>query len=361
MNGFTEKKNRHFLWINCAKFLAILGVVVDHCKGILYQGETLQYISFFSVTVFFFLSGMTSYYSLKGRKAGESLPNWTGRRLVRILVPYLAAVAVYQYMKSGYTFSLSAFVIWALHFNMEGSFYFVLIYIQLLVAAPALFLLVGACRQGKFTWLWRAVYLFLLWKLSVACVEHTTALETYGGGNYLLGGTFLFAFGAGMVAADVHFSFKRILSAAAGLGVSAVACGASLAFMLKDRFAWDAAFFDYRIKVNPPGYTLLLYSAAVVCVIFCLVSFLEMTGFRPVRRFLHGMGWLGKYTLYVFLYHTLILDMLLPKLPLVGEAPGVVKTAVYLAGMFGLPILAKQLYDWAKGSLLIKAAQKSTN
>ncbi len=48
----TEKKS--VVWIDCAKFLAILAVLIDHGKGILYEGETIQYISFFSVSVFFF-------------------------------------------------------------------------------------------------------------------------------------------------------------------------------------------------------------------------------------------------------------------------------------------------------------------
>ena len=55
---------RNVVWIDCAKFLAILGVLVDHGKGILYEGESIQYLSFFSVSAFFFLSGMTSWYSL---------------------------------------------------------------------------------------------------------------------------------------------------------------------------------------------------------------------------------------------------------------------------------------------------------
>ena len=47
------KTRKNVMWIDCAKFLAILGVLADHGKGILYEGETIQYISFFSVSVFF--------------------------------------------------------------------------------------------------------------------------------------------------------------------------------------------------------------------------------------------------------------------------------------------------------------------
>ena len=90
----TEKKS--VVWIDCAKFLAILAVLIDHGKGILYEGETTQYISFFSVSVFFFLSGMTTWYSLGRKKAEETFVRWTARRLWRIIAPYLVAVGVSQ-------------------------------------------------------------------------------------------------------------------------------------------------------------------------------------------------------------------------------------------------------------------------
>lgn len=50
-------KKQQIGWINCAKFFAILAVVIDHVKGILYEDEAVQYIFFYSVTVFLFLAG----------------------------------------------------------------------------------------------------------------------------------------------------------------------------------------------------------------------------------------------------------------------------------------------------------------
>ena len=129
-------KKQQIGWINCAKFFAILAVVIDHVKGILYEDEAVQYIFFYSVTVFLFLAGMTAYYSLQNRKPEESPGRWVVRRIGRILVPYLAAVAVYQYVRTGFQLNLGAFVLWAVNFNLEGQFYYVLIYIQLIAAAP---------------------------------------------------------------------------------------------------------------------------------------------------------------------------------------------------------------------------------
>ena len=161
-----QGKKQQIGWINCAKFFAILAVLVDHVKGILYEDETIQYIFFYSVTVFIFLAGMTAYYSLQNRKAEETGGKWVLRRLGRILVPYLAAVAVYQFARTGFQLNLGAYVLWALNFNLEGQFYYVLIYLQLIAIAPVLYLFVMNCRRGKASFLFRIVFLVLAWMAS---------------------------------------------------------------------------------------------------------------------------------------------------------------------------------------------------
>ncbi len=343
-------ESRNTVWIDCAKLLAILGVLIDHCKGILYEGETVQYLSFFSVSVFFFLSGMTSYYSLERRGKGEGLARWTGRRLVRILVPYCVAVAVCQYVRSG-TLDLGAFVRWTVNFNLEGQFYFVLIYLQFILAGPILYLVVAACRRGKPRFLTRGIFLVAAWECSLFCIHHTFALETYGGGNYLLGGTYFFLFVMGMIAADMRIAFTRSKQAAGALLLAAVLYCISMAWMLKDRFAWDESVFGWVLRVNPPGPTLILYALAVLFLVFSACSLACLMQNRWLNRLLAAASWLGRRTLYIFLYHMLILDCLLPRLPFAREM-GPVKTAVYMAAMVGLPVAGKEACDRIKAGLL---------
>ncbi len=348
----TEKRN--IVWIDCAKFLAIAAVVTDHSKGILYEGEALQYAAFFSVSAFLFLSGMTCYFSLERRKEEETLPRWTGRRLWRILAPYLAAVAVYQYVKSGFQFSLAHFFIWAVHFNVEGSFYFVLIYLQLILAAPIVYRLTLFCRRGRWSFLWRGVYLAAAWCFSLACMKHTFALETYGGGNYLFGGTYLFLFVMGMIAADMRIRLYSLKSAVPASIASIVVYGGVLAFLLKDRLAFDESLFGWALRVNPPGITMIGYTLAFLFLIFSLCSLGALLNHPAVNGALRVLSWLGRYTLYIYLYHTIILDYLLPRLTFLSE-PSFLKTAVYLAGMIGLPVAGKVLYNLAREAVRKKA------
>lgn len=345
-------------WINCAKFFAILAVLVDHVKGILYEDETIQYIFFYSVTVFIFLAGMTAYYSLQNRKKEETGGKWVLRRLGRILVPYLAAVAVYQYARAGFQLNLGAYVLWAVNFNLEGQFYYVLIYLQLIAVAPVVYLLVMNCRRGKASFLFRILFLALAWLVSMFLMKHSFALETYGGGKYLLGGTYFFVFAAGMLAADLHISFREKRTAGiASLGAGVI-LAASLGFLLRDRFAWDESMFGWLLRVNPPGITLMVYSFAVVLFLFAGGSFLILWNKKGMNRILQLMQYIGRYTLYIFLYHTLILDTFLPRLTFLDHMPGMLKTLVYMAGMLFIPIAGKVLYDRLKRILREKAAKE---
>ena len=89
MNNWAEKDLK-YIWHPCSQmkdYEELPPIVIDHGKGILYEGETIQYISFFSVSVFFFLSGMTTWYSLGRKKAEETFVRWTARRLWRIRFP----------------------------------------------------------------------------------------------------------------------------------------------------------------------------------------------------------------------------------------------------------------------------------
>ena len=351
-------KKQQIGWINCAKFFAILAVVIDHVKGILYEDEAVQYIFFYSVTVFLFLAGMTAYYSLQNRKPEESFGRWVVRRIGGILVPYLAAVAVYQYVRTGFQLNLGAFVLWAVNFNLEGQFYYVLIYIQLIAAAPVLYLLVMNCRRGKASFLFRGIFLVLAWFASMFCMKHTFALETYGGGKYLLGGTYLFVFAAGMVAADMHISLSGKKKAGIASAASVVLLAGAMAFLLHDRLAWDESMFGWLLRVNPPGITLILYSLAVIFFLFSVCTFLAMLQNRVVDKILQALQYLGKYTLYIFLYHTLILDTLLPKLTFLDNGPAFLKILVYMAGMLLLPLAGKNLYDWLKRAMVRKTRKE---
>ena len=63
------EKNKQMKWLNFAKLAAIIAVITDHTNGYLYSNQDIAKASYFSVSLFIIISGMTSYLSnLKERK-----------------------------------------------------------------------------------------------------------------------------------------------------------------------------------------------------------------------------------------------------------------------------------------------------
>lgn len=55
--------NKQILWIDVAKCMAIIAVMVDHTNGLLYHSSNIAYASYYSVTLFILISGMMCFLS----------------------------------------------------------------------------------------------------------------------------------------------------------------------------------------------------------------------------------------------------------------------------------------------------------
>ena len=81
-------------WINCAKFIAIFAVMLDHTYKILYVNRNLALASYFSVSLFVLISGMTCFISCERHNY-----NWLktfAKSSKNIVCAYLLATFVYQ-------------------------------------------------------------------------------------------------------------------------------------------------------------------------------------------------------------------------------------------------------------------------
>jgi hypothetical protein len=143
-NQLTKK-----LYINVGKFLAIMAVLLDHNFRNLYSNLNLLHLSFFSVSLFILLSGVTSYISCKSHYAKRGLKE-TLRRISSIFIPYVVASAVYLILNTKILdFDILWQTIWS--FNASGPFYFVLFYIELIVISPFLFELILLINSSKYS------------------------------------------------------------------------------------------------------------------------------------------------------------------------------------------------------------------
>ncbi len=157
-----QGKKQQIGWINCAKFFAILAVLVDHVKGILYEDETIQYIFFYSVTVFIFLAGMTAYYSLQNRKAEVTGGKWVLRRLGEgSPCPLSGGGGCLSVRQNGISAESGGLCAVGAEFQSGGPVLLCTDYLQLIAIAPVLYLFVMNCRRGKVSFLFRIVFLVL--------------------------------------------------------------------------------------------------------------------------------------------------------------------------------------------------------
>lgn len=138
------KNDKRITWINCAKFVAILAVLVDHTYGTLYDDSNIQLLSWFSVSLFILLSGMTIYMSIERHPMG-----WmkTGFRLSKkIISAYCLSVVVY-YIVMYRSFDLMLYIKFLLAFNIAGPHYFVLLYLQLIFVSKGVWCIIRYCAK----------------------------------------------------------------------------------------------------------------------------------------------------------------------------------------------------------------------
>ena len=117
-------------WINCAKFLAIVAVLIDHTNGILYTNQDIASGSYFSVSLFILVSGYLSFSSNK--KHNLSYFQTIIKSCRKIVLAYLLATLIYIVV-SCHFFDFKIYINAVSHFSVSGPFYYVLLYIQLMI------------------------------------------------------------------------------------------------------------------------------------------------------------------------------------------------------------------------------------
>lgn len=335
-----ETGNKQIHWINCAKLIAILAVMLDHLHGMLYEHDGMQRMTHFAVPLFILLSGITSY--LSGSKyLGSGALQVFRAKTKKILVAYLGATLIYTLvMTRGFDFLdfLNALV----HFNASGPLYFVALYLQLMLAFYPLYLILkripgspGGCFLEIL--LGGLLLLFGLWSS-----EYTNILNIAGGGGKLLGATFLFLFYLGMVAEKHHWFYSDRPWKYAALAVVGGGLTIITELLILERWEVFEGRVPFAAETNPPG---ILLIAAAVSVLLLLAGVFSLLDHSPLHRVSEALGSLGKHTLYLFLYHKLFLDITNHFLRL--YLPLWLKWILYFAAMFCGPLLL----EWIIGRI----------
>ncbi|MGG3282738.1 acyltransferase family protein [Paenibacillus solani] len=283
---------KKFGWIDFLKGLSILAVVFDHLFGIVYHNQSVHLLTEFSVTAFIFLAGVTSVISIERNKM--SLRDYQIRRVKGVLIPYLIATAIYVFVNLHYNFDLKVYWNALLNFNASAPFYFIAFFIQLVIIAPYLYKLL----VNKRIW-FQLLSLIIVYLIARLFTHNSVIGEIYGGGGKLLGGSYLFVFFLGMLTYMLYKKHSDIFNKNY----------VNVLLMIVSIIALGVVYFTGWLNLgwtNPPNKYTIIYSLSVM--VFGFSLFMLLAKWRVSKTFLSMFETLGKYSLYIFLYHWLGID-----------------------------------------------------
>lgn len=279
---------KRVIWIDVAKFVAIVTVCVHHLYGV-WSRESIVVATNFAVPLFILIMGIVCYWSCE-RNFGN-LRKHVLKCFFRIMVPYLIATAVY-YVKKNHAFVLVDYVNNVVHFNASGPFYFVCLYMQLLFVMPFLFyslkILLFKCAGSRiqilFVYLAHGIFvLFVGW----LATNYSDVFGVYSG--KLFGGSFLVLFFAGMVIAENYRYLPK--GGVLGLVVFSLLIFCLWRFECYNHYELDKKLRFTNERLNPPGVSLWLFAIFMAGFVYNLCAVLKKNAF--LNKIMRLLAWGG--------------------------------------------------------------------
>ena len=295
-------------WVNIGKCIAIIAVMTDHMAEVVYSSSGFQSITFFSVTLFILLMGVTTYWSFEN----SEVPAWKKvvSRIRKIVVPYIIAVFIFHCLANR-GFDWDIYIDTLVHFNASGPHYYVLLYILLVLMSPIVYRLIGFInKKSKVANIVIALALGLGFALIARFAnEYSNFSNVYA--IRLFGGSYLLVLYIGMLIGKYCRKWKiNGWKQIAAVVSSLVLVGVLIAVIFTNGFILDI-YNPLGSVINPPGITLLIYAVIVMLSIYLLDKLIVSKGGKIINRIADGVAYVGKHTLYIFLYHRLFLDYFL--------------------------------------------------
>lgn len=325
-------------WIDCAKFISMCGVVVDHTFNVVHNNLPLWYAVTFSTGVFVLLSGISARLTCYNNK----YQGRTTKRLLKFGGQYAVATALVLIWRTK-VWDLRVWISCLLGFNAEAHFYFLLFFFQLVFISPLLLKWCCYCGKQKKRYMYHIGTLIILGMVSSICIRYTYVLPVHGGGQYLFGGTYLMLYYLGMVLEDVSAFSRTEKQRGVILLISGIVWFAWWKFLIRGRLPFDKWMQKYwGDGGNPPSVNYIVFSTITLLCLYCLFSLLEQ--FNGTKWIINAVALGGGDTIYTFMYHMLILDIILSKIPALTNAGSLVKWVGIFVPMVILPVIAAALF-----------------
>ena len=301
-----RQTDRRIKWIDCAKAIAIMAVAVDHCNRLLYTNPFIAQASYFSVSLFILLSGISTRFASE-RKRRTFIYQF--KRIRFLYVQYAVATFILLVFYK-HQFDLNTYISHMLNFSIQGPYYFLVFFFQLMIIAPFLLSWCEFCNSRKYRYIFHIITCLLLGYASVLCIRYTYILPVHGGGKYLFGGTYIILFYLGILFADRNmFEMtvkKRVVVSMIGMLFWCIwykmgACG------ILPFDAWMQPYFGSGF--NPPSIQIIIFAIITLFVAYSVFSLLETIENIYIKKTVDFLCFLGKNTIYIFMYHLLVRDV----------------------------------------------------
>lgn len=331
MENVQENKRQSFLWINCAKLAAIFAVMTDHTNGILYTNSQVAWTSYFAVSLFIIISGITSYIS--NSRSALSWGKSYIKSIKKIFGAYLIASAICLIIKT-HSFDILSYINCLIHFNASLPLYYVFLYLQIMLISRLLFYVLQLCPRNKKGYIQESILFLIIVGISILTTNHTQILDIYGGGGKVLGGTYLILFYFGMLVARHEWLSEE--NDGKSMLIWLVASGFWIIWWMNlvniRNYVDSKVPFGYGF--NPPSIAFMAFSIFTLFAIYGFCKILEK--WDMTKNVVRICSWFGTHTLYIFMYHMILLYFFL--MPYLNIENIWLKRIVYWGLMIAIPI-----------------------
>lgn len=343
---FTEKlEYKRIKWIDCARAVAIIAVVVDHCRYLLYTSSFVAQASYFSVSLFVLLAGTSVKMASLRKKKTFSVQL---KKFMRVYLQYAAATFILCIFYMHF-FNLESYISCLLDFSIATPYYFLVFFFQLILIAPFLLSWCDFCDSRKWKYAWHAGTILILCVCSSVFIHYTYILPVHGGGKYLFGGTYIILYYLGILLADLNIFDKTVKQRILILCVSISGWIVWWLLGVYRKLPFDTWMEPYwGGGFNPPSVQFIVFSIITLFVLYSLFSLLEELSWKIAKKVVDSFAFLGKYTLYIFFYHLMVKDFIVANLPFVCENMWVMRVCVFIP-MIIVPVICAWL--WEKGKI----------
>lgn len=218
-------------------------------------------------------------------------------------------------------FDLKTYLIYLIGFNIQAPYYYLVFYMQLLMVSPLMVRWCAFTNKKKHKWVIHLGTLGFFGWFAYICINYTYVLPVHGGGKFVCGGTYVILYYVGMLLMSNGVFAQNINIRLFLMFISLAGSIVWISLMTEGRLPFDVWMSPYwGSGENPPSVNYMVYSLLILFLCYSSFSLLSEWKNRIIGKLMEMLCLFGKNTLYIWLYHLLIITFIVHKFPQLIES-----------------------------------------